>query len=294
MTSEESGAPRRGQGWISSIKCAARGPRDNFLADRPAAGATLRRMPRYRRLAPLLLAAAFPAAAALANLRLLLHASDALTAMEESTRNYILSSSQFADPTQSPPDALIDGQTETGVNDLGGMLVGNVAFCRGRSFAFDLRCPFVQWAGPLSHRAARPPQADPLRAIWVVAGAESSAGRPARPRRVRLAFFREALTDFDRSHIPPQPAVYWTELSVTLQDTAGPQRIDLSGLPAPRSSARFPDGVDRIFVRLEVLDIYPGQGAAAAKLPLGELSIETEYSFPPPGFAEMKRSAMER
>ncbi|MBX7058064.1 MAG: hypothetical protein K1X75_08345 [Leptospirales bacterium] len=227
-----------------------------------------------------LLATGLPLAALLMDAWILRRSMQSLDRMEQSHIDYIVSSSQFADPSQSAPDAMIDGKTDGDGPDLRSPLHRNGQLCAGRSFAFDLRCSFVQWAGPLSHSAAEPPALDPLRALWIWNAPDQIDGRPARPRRYRLILFRQQITDFDRSHIPPQPALYWTELAGLLPDRSGPIAIDLRQAPPPLPSIAFPENVMRIFARLEIIDFYPGRGARAQRTAIRELAFETERYRP--------------
>ena len=62
----------------------------------------------------------------------------------------------------------------------------------------------------------------------------------------------------DREFRLPGLPVFWGEKDLELPDRPGRIRIPLNFLPTPPESPAFPAGIDRIWLRLEVLDTYPG------------------------------------
>ena len=113
----------------------------------------------------------------------------------------------------------------------------------------------------LSHFPGRPPRANKIQELVVWSGDQSSPAafrKRARPKKIHLVFFQQALVDMDREYRFPGEPKPWMSRAVVLQDTPAPQRIALGFLPSLPASPRFPIHVSQIWLRIIVETYYPG------------------------------------
>lgn len=114
-------------------------------------------------------------------------------------------------------------------------------------------CLFLQVDLGFSHGPAVPPAKRPPLRMNVANGGPAYA----RPRQVRLVFFSQEIVDMDREfRLPPLPD-FVAEKTLVFPDNPS-VLVDLSFLPPPVDSQRYPRNVRRLQVRIEVLDVYPG------------------------------------
>ena len=136
----------------------------------------------------------------------------------------------------------------------------------------------------LSHFPGRPPLKNAVRELIVWSGDQTDAQSfraHARPRRIHLVFFLQALVDVDREYRFPGQPKFWTKRTVVLQDTPTPQRIALDFLPALPDSSRFPLHISQTWLRIIVETYYPGTKQRDLTA-ISELDfVEPHATFPP-------------
>ncbi len=216
-------------------------------------------------------------------------------ALKSMTGRLIYSSSTYAAPEQAAQDPrrLIDGDPSTAVPDLNAPARRSSDPSRrssdnsppgtgpadGAPWPWNPAVMFVQLQAGLSHFPARPPEPHPLRSIRIWSGNQASPEdfrRHARPRRVRLIYFRQQVVDFDREYRLAGEPVYAGEEVVTLADRMGAQDFPATALAPPQPSERFPHNVRQLWLRLEVLDFYPGTGVTSDAVALSEVAVIRE------------------
>lgn len=174
------------------------------------------------------------------------------------------STNSFFDPSIAPGKA-IDGDPATQWAEAppgGALCRASTASAAGEAIPSPVirpLCLFLQMDLGFTHSPAHPPRPAPLRSLRI----DSPGGDFARPRRVRLVFFSQEIVDMDREfRLPPLPE-FLTQKEVLLPDSPV-QEVGLDFLPAPLPSSRYPAGVRRIQVRIEILDVYPGRSNTVA------------------------------
>ena len=121
--------------------------------------------------------------------------------------------------------------------------------------------PFLQTEISLSHFPGDPPLPNPIKSISVQTGSSPDLAHfrdYARPRKIRLIFYYQKLVDVDRDYqLPgmPQTRAYREFL---LNDTPEKQDFMIDFLPPPEASRKFPENISLIWMRMEILAIYPG------------------------------------
>lgn len=114
-------------------------------------------------------------------------------------------------------------------------------------------CLFLQVDLGFTHAPANPPVKRPPIQMKI----QNGPAAYARPRTVHLVFFSQEIIDMDREfRLPPLPK-FLAEKTLVLAD-ASTAAIDLGFLPPPAESPRYPAGVQRLQVRIEIRDVYPG------------------------------------
>lgn len=194
--------------------------------------------------------------------------------LESRSGRLIFTSASYADSTGPVPRVLIDGDPRTAIRDLnaparwsGPRPIPDSPSARGPQprWLWKLDRPFIQIQVGLTHSPDRPPRVNPLKALRIWTGNQKDAQSfraSARPKSVRLHFFRQQVVDPDREYRLPEEPVYWMSRDVRLRDIFGMQRIDLDWLPAAVESPAFPREVQQIWLRMEILDSYPGTDPA--------------------------------
>lgn len=209
--------------------------------------------------------------------------------LETMTGRLIFTSASYADP-ESPISAgvLLDGEPTTALPDLNAPArrTGTRSPIRAANSSIWAWSPdraFVQLQVGLTHAPERPPRPNPLLAMRVWPGNQASAEdfrRTARPRTVRLIFFRQQIVDLDREYRLPEEPVFWKEKTVRLLDRMGPQRVALDFLDEPGASPAFPGEVQQIWLRLEISDYFPGNDPVSADaIALSELAFDFRDSY---------------
>lgn len=207
--------------------------------------------------------------------------------LESMNGRLIFTSAAYVRPAGPPDRVLVDASLETALPDLnsarylaGGQTPRPPApgSAASRAWPWFPARPFVQLQVGLTHSPDRPPRPNPLRALRIWSGDQSGKDtfrKSARPKTVRLVFFRQQVVDLDREYRLPEEPVFWRERTVRLKDRSGPQRVDLDWLEEPPESPGFPREVQEIWLRIEILDYYPGGDPARADaIALTELSFE--------------------
>ena len=191
------------------------------------------------------------------------------TALEAMNGRLIFTSARYVAPDGPPDSRLIDGDPATALPDLNAPARRTVNTPRPGSdspaWPWSVAVPFVQLQVGLTHAPGRPPIPNALRAMRLWTGNQSSPEayrQSARPRTVRLIFFRQQVVDLDREYRLPETPVFWRETTVRLVDRPGMQRVFLDFLDEPPESPGFPREVQQIWLRMEILDSYPGSVAA--------------------------------
>ena len=205
------------------------------------------------------------------------------TALENLTTRNVMSSATWL---SGAPDLqlLFDGRPETALSDFNHRGAQPV-FPATPRWVIDPTIPFIQTHVGLTHRAAEPPVIDPLLRLWIWPGDQASPGafaERARPRRLRLLFFRQRLHDFDREYRLMDAPTLWASKTIELEDHMGARAIDLGFLDyaAVEDSPGFPAGIDIVWVRIELLDFYPGVRYRNA-VAISEIAFETAGRRPP-------------
>ena len=197
---------------------------------------------------------AFAAFAAMAFL-LLRRAEAGYQGIANFTGRSALSTSSFFDPATTVRNA-VDGDPNTywaKSFPVSGRLCAESSGSPSSSPVERPPCLFLQTDAGFTHSPGSPPQKSPLGQIRII-----TPGRAyARPRQVRIVFFAQEIVDMDREfRLPPLPE-FLAERTATLQDQEEVS-IDTDFLPPPLDSPRYPIGVRRLQVRIEIRDVYPG------------------------------------
>ncbi|MDH5656810.1 MAG: hypothetical protein OEZ34_12935 [Spirochaetia bacterium] len=130
----------------------------------------------------------------------------------------------------------------------------------------------------VTHFPGSPPLANPLKEIILWPGTYESgifSRKYARPSLIRLIFFEQEFVDTDREFRLPPPPFYILEKMIELPDREGPFIIQNTFLPAPKVSKKFPEHIFQIIMRVEILDIYPGN-EFPEKTAIAEIDYRTE------------------
>jgi len=120
---------------------------------------------------------------------------------------------------------------------------------------------FLQMELSLTHFPGRPPVPNPLKEIILWPGYYESgifSKKYARPSLARLIFFKQELVDIDREFRLPEAPQFAAEKTIRIPDGGGPVAIPVDFLPAIENSEKFPENIYQIWLRMEVLEIYPG------------------------------------
>lgn len=128
-------------------------------------------------------------------------------------------------------------------------------------WVFSLDIPFVQINAGLSHFPGHPPEPNPLLAIRIWPGNQAtleSHRHHARPRNIRLIFFRQRLVDSDREYRFVDDPIFWQTFDFKLPDHFGAVELPLAFTDGIGPSSEFPGQIDMIWCRLEILDYYAG------------------------------------
>ena len=204
------------------------------------------------------------------------------TALENLTTRNVMSSATWL---SGAPDLqlLFDGRPETALPNFNHRGAHPVSLS-APAWVINPAVPFIQTHVGLTHRAAEPPVIDPLKKLWIWSGDQSSSQafqERARPRRLRVLFFRQRLHDFDREYRMMDAPTLWASRSVELEDRMGAQSVDLGFLDYSlvEDSPGFPAGIDIVWVRLELIDFYPGARYPNA-VAISEIAFETESRRP--------------
>ena len=213
--------------------------------------------------------------------------------LEAMNGRLIFTSASYVRPGGPAARVLVDGDPRTALPDLNsgrygapGPDSGSAATNAdaGRPWSWTPGQPFVQLQVGLTHSPDRPPQPNPLRSmrIWSGDGSTPEAfAKSGRPKTIRLIFFRQQVVDLDREYRLPEEPIFWQERVVRLRDRSDAQRVDLGFLEEAPESPGFPREVREIWLRLEILDYYPGNDPQLRDaIALSEL--EFEFRQPPP------------
>ena len=132
----------------------------------------------------------------------------------------------------------------------------------------------------LSHFPDHPPRPNPLLRVFLWPGNQIDLIHfqdYARPKGIRLLFFRQKLVDVDRDFQFPGPPEFWAEKRIVLEDRQGVQIVDTDFLPAIEVSERFPVNIYMLWLRVEVESFYPGRKYADQ---VAFTEIDFQQSFP--------------
>lgn len=134
-------------------------------------------------------------------------------------------------------------------------------------------CLFVQIDLGFSHRpGVAGPVKNPLASLKI-----TNAIDQAHPERVRLVFFKQEVVDIDREFRLPTLPEHWITREVVLADGIE-NTIGLDFLPPPEDSPKYPGKVKRIWLRLEVLSVYPGKSGVVG---ISEISYKNKDGVVP-------------
>ncbi len=143
----------------------------------------------------------------------------------------------------------------------------------------DPRSLYINMELGVTHYPAFPPRINPMRTLIIWPGDQSSPAAfraHARPRRVRLVFFRQQLVDPDRSYRFPDLPRFWGTRVITLRDGFGPQSIPLDFLSPIEPSPGFPHKVSRVWLRLIFESYYPGT-RHRSRVAISEIDFRQKY-----------------
>jgi len=174
----------------------------------------------------------------------------------------IFSSATFRNPNHATA-ALIDQKKDTFWSD--GPVLSSVATKKNLSKKEALPPEgmiYLHLELGLTHFPGNPPIPNPLKEITIISGAgitEEAYQAYARPRTIRLIFFRQKVVDVDRTLEFPGLPVYTGELTVTLKDSKEIQTIHVESLPPIPDSKGFPYNISVYWMRMEILDVYKGK-----------------------------------
>lgn len=162
---------------------------------------------------------------------------------------------------------IVDHNPKTAIENVNHLLLLNTSsqnisknFQKG--WDFQWKFPFIQMDVGLSHFPGNPPQANPLRSFKIWPGDQSSQEsweKSARPKDIRLVFFRQRLVDSDREYKMIGTPISWQTFSFRLQNKFGSQNFGLEFKNKVKPSSPFPGEIDLIWCRMEIISHYTGK-----------------------------------
>ncbi len=142
---------------------------------------------------------------------------------------------------------------------------------------------YIQMELGMTHFPDRPPRINPLLALRIMPGNQADAASfraYARPRRVHLHIFYQAVVDFDREYRFPGAPVAIASKTVDLADSMGEQIIPVDFLPPVPASPGFPRDIALVWLRMEIESFYPGD-RFVNRVAVSELDFDEKFPTHP-------------